>query len=101
MVPATAEAYFKRANAHIKQGNYGQPSPTMTRRFVSHPDYPTPTLTGAYLRAARQLLAAIADFSEVIRLDPDNTEAYFDRGCLYSEQGRKTCGRPTSMNIFG
>lgn len=30
---------------------------------------------------------AIADFSEVIQKDPDNANAYFNRGCCYDSVG--------------
>ena len=44
---------------------------------------------GSAYRAKGKHNKAIADFTEVIRLDPKNAKAYWNRGVAYSETGER------------
>lgn len=68
-------------------------SVVLSSSFVGTSTPPPPTPTPTYLDQARfhsfrgQYEEAIADYTEAIRLDPENPSAYYGRGNAYAELG--------------
>jgi len=71
--PNNAEAYSRRALAYWGKGERSISNPKV---LISNPN----TGKTDYDRA-------IADYTQVIRLLPNNAKAYDDRGCVYAQRG--------------
>ena len=64
------------------------PSPTTMRRSGSIPKTPSPcSIEVSLYRDKGDIDRAIADFSEAIRLDPNDAMAFNNRGIAYSDKG--------------
>ena len=74
--PKLAEAYFVRGNAYNKSVTSTRPSPTTRRPSGSTRNSPRLCQPGLGLRKKGLWDKAIADFTEAIRLDPKDAEAY-------------------------
>ena len=66
------------------------PLRTSTKLAASTLRVPIPTAPGAAAYAMLgQLEQAIEDYDQAIRLNPECAEAYYGRGFIYKEQGKK------------
>jgi serine/threonine protein kinase len=68
-----------QGQALLKQGNYAQAVKYFTQAIATRPDYRSYFGRANAYRELKQSEKAIADYSQVIRLKPDDASAYHDR----------------------
>jgi tetratricopeptide (TPR) repeat protein len=77
------DAYYNRANAHEKLGQYPQSLTDLNRVAEIYKDTAKVFLSRALVKVqTNDYRGAVADFDRALSLDPDNAEAYVNRGFL-------------------
>lgn len=96
--PKDIDALFKRAILYIGVGRYTAAEADLDQAITlsdSQPDLSSSRLASMYVHRGllrwddEKVDLAIADYSEAIRLEPDDWEAYFHRWLAYKYQGNK------------
>ncbi|NEO55595.1 MAG: tetratricopeptide repeat protein [Okeania sp. SIO3B5] len=78
------EAYYNRATAYLRQGNYEKAIVEANKAIRLNPKSAEPyVFRGAIYVGQREYKKGIADVNQAIRLNPKSAHAYFVRGMAY------------------
>lgn len=78
-----SQDFYEEARVHFNEGDLDSARLFINRNLSRKPTADDYYLSGLIHEAANADLRALADYEAVIRKDPDNLEAYFQKGLIY------------------